>query len=139
MEALQPRLAWKPIDVIKKTLENTTQWGKMITQYPMKKHHISRFPWINRRSLREEVAMDTIFMAQPGFCGSTCAQVFVGFLSRMINIYPMPSKASGYIIKAYQDFMRYEGVPEGLHRDKAPEEMVNKIININREMMVKDT
>ena len=28
IEALRPRLAWKPIDVIKKTLENTTQWGK---------------------------------------------------------------------------------------------------------------
>ena len=51
----------------------------------------------------------------------------------------MPSKAAGYVLKAYQDFMRYEGVPEGLHRDLAPEEKVEKIINLNREMMVKDT
>ena len=35
--------------------------------------------------------------------------------------------------------MRYEGVPEGLHRDLAPEEKVEKIIDLNREMMVKDT
>ncbi len=27
-EAIRPRLAWKPIEVIKRTLENTTQWGK---------------------------------------------------------------------------------------------------------------
>ena len=139
IEAIQPRLAWKPLDVIKRTLENTTQWGKTITQYPMKKHHISRFPWNNRRRLREEVAMDTIFMANPGFCGSTCAQVFVGLMSRMINVYPMPSKACGYVLKAYQDFMRYEGVPEGLHRDLAPEEKVEKIIDLNRQMMVRDT
>ena len=139
IEAIQPRLAWKPIEVIKKTLENTTQWGKTITQYPMKKHHVSRFPWNNRRRLREEVAMDTIFMASSGFCGSTCAQVFVGLMSRMINVYPMPSKAHGYVLKAYQDFMRYEGVPEGLHRDLAPEEKVGKIIDLNRDMMVKDT
>ena len=78
-------------------------------------------------------------MASPGFCGSTCAQVFVGLMSRMINVYPMPSKSHGYILKSYQDFMRYEGVPEGLHRDKAPEEKVGKIIDLNREMMVKDT
>ena len=115
------------------------QWARTTTQYPMKKHHISRFPWNNRRRLREEVAMDTIFMATPGFCGSTCAQVFVGLISRMINVYPMPSKAHGYVLKAYQDFMRYEGVPEGLHRDLAPEEKVEKIIDLNRKMMVKDT
>ena len=28
IEALQPKFAWKPLDVIKKTLENTTQWGE---------------------------------------------------------------------------------------------------------------
>ena len=139
LEALQPRLAWKPLDIIKKTIENTTQWGRIISQYPMKKHHISRFPWNNRRRLREEVAMDTIFMKTTGFDGSTCAQVYVGLMSRMLNVYPMPSKASGYILKSYQDFMRYEGVPEGLHRDLAPEEKVDKIIELNRQMMVKDS
>ena len=40
---------------------------------------------------------------------------------------------------AYQDFMRYEGVPEGLHRDGAPEKKVQKIMDINREIRVKDT
>ena len=35
--------------------------------------------------------------------------------------------------------MRYEGVPEGLHRDLAPEEKVEKIINLNMGMMVRDT
>ena len=139
LENLQPKLAWKPLEVIKKTLENTTQWARTIAQYPMKKHHVSRFPWNNRRRLREEVAMDTIFMGTPGYDGSTCEQVFVGLVSRMINVYPMPSKAHGHIFKAYQDFMRYEGAPQGLHRDLAPEEKVDKILDLNREMMVKDT
>ena len=57
----------------------------------------------------------------------------------MINIYPMISKAAGNILRAYQDFMRYEGVPECLHRDLAPEQQVQAIINLNRDMMVKDT
>ena len=52
VEALQPRLAWKPLEVIKKTLENTTQWGRTICQYPLKKHHVSRFPWDNRKRLQ---------------------------------------------------------------------------------------
>ena len=120
IETLQPRLAWKPLEVIKRTLENTTQWGRVISQYPMKKHHVSRFPWDNRQRLREEVAMETIFMSKSGFCGSTCKQVYLGLMSRMLNVYPMPSKAQGYILKSYQDSMRYEGLPEGLHRDLAP-------------------
>ena len=100
------------------------QWGKQKIAFPMKKHHIARFPGNNRRRLREEVAMDTIFMQIPGYDGSACGQVFVGLISRMINFFPMPSKASTHIVKAYQDFMRYEGVPEGLHRDLASEEKV---------------
>ena len=57
----------------------------------------------------------------------------------MLNVYPMPSKAQGYIIKSYQDFMRCEGVPEALHRYLTPEVKVEKIINLNRDMMVRDT
>ena len=30
LEAIQPRLAWKPLDVIRKTIENTTQWERTI-------------------------------------------------------------------------------------------------------------
>ena len=139
LEAIQPRLAWKPLEVIKNTLKATTQWGKQVIHFPMRKHHVSRYRWDNRKRFREEVAMDTIFMSTPGFDGSTCGQVYLGLMSLMINFYPMPSKASGYILKTYQDFMRTEGVPEGLHRDLAPEEKVDKIIDLNREMMVKDT
>ena len=80
LEVLQPCLAWKPIEVIKRTLENTTQWGQMIFQYPLTKHYASRFLWDNCQCLPEEVAMDTIFMKTTGYDGSTCAQVFVGLI-----------------------------------------------------------
>src|SRR5210317_1835488 len=139
LELIQLNLAWKPLEVIKKTLEATTQWAKQIVKYPLQKHHVSRFPWSNCQRLREEVAMDTIFMQTPGLDGSTCGQVFIGLMSRMINFYPMKSKEVVHVVAAYQDFMRYEGVPEGLHRDAAPEEKVQKILDINREMRVKDT
>ena len=83
--------------------------------------------------------MDTIFMDKRGYNGLECAQVFVELMSQMINVYPMPSKASTHIVKVYQDFMRYEGLPAGLHQDLASAEKVNKIIDINRDMIVKDT
>src|SRR5210317_871188 len=123
----------------KKTLEATTQWARQVIRYPLQKHHVSRFPWSNRQRLREEIAMDTIFMQTPGLDGSTCGQVFIGLMSRMINFYPMKSKEAVHVVAAYQDFMRYESVPEGIQRDGALEVKVQKIMDINREMRVKDT
>src|SRR5210317_1951086 len=123
----------------KKTLEATTQWARQVIKYPLQKHHGSRFPWSNHQRLREEVAMDTIFMQTPGLDGSTCGQVFIGLMSRMINFYPMKSKAAVHVVAAYQDIMRYVGILEGLHKDRTPEAKVQKIMDINREMRVKDT
>ena len=56
----------------------------------------------------------------------------------MLNTYPIPSKSSTHTRKAYQDFMCYEGIPDGLHRDLAHEQKVEKIIEINHDMHVKD-
>src|SRR5210317_2098979 len=60
-------------------------------------------------------------------------------MSRMLNFYPMKFKDAIHVVAAYQDFMMYEGVPEGLHRDGSPKEKVQKIMDINRKMRVKDT
>ena len=86
LEALQPMLAWKPLEVIKRTLEVTTQWAKPVNHYPMKNHHSSRFPWHNISRLQEEVATDTYFSSIKGMDGSNCMQLYVGLLSRMINL-----------------------------------------------------
>ena len=62
--------------------------------------------------LKEDVSMNIAFSTETIFDGSNCAQVFSGLLSRCLNRYFMPSYKKGKIIKAYQDFMRYEGVPQ---------------------------
>ena len=49
LEQVQPHLAWKPLKVIEKTLEATTQWARPTIHFPLKDHHQSRFPWDNRR------------------------------------------------------------------------------------------
>ena len=38
----------------------------------------------------------------------------------------MPSKAEEHVLSSYQDFMRYEGVTECLHRDLTPEQKSDK-------------
>ena len=87
----------------------------------------------------EEVGMDTYFMPVTGIGNFNCSQLFLGFMSRMINLYPMPQKGDGHIDKAYDDFMRYEGVPSCLHRDLAPEQKSDSIQATKRKMMVRDS
>src|SRR5210317_1825040 len=40
LELIQLNLAWKPLEVIKKTVEATTQWAKKVVKYPIQKHHV---------------------------------------------------------------------------------------------------
>ena len=121
LELIHSMFLYKPIEVIKKTLEATTQWATAIVIYLLQHHHASRFPWNNISRLQEEVATDTYFYQVRGIDGSNCSQLFVGLISRMINLYPMYSKENTNIVHAYKDFMRNEGVPEGLHQDLEPE------------------
>ena len=83
--------------------------------------------------------MDTVFVAATEYDGSNATQVFFGLRSRCTNVYHMPSNKSGYVLKAYQDFMRYKGVPACLHCDLAPEQKIEEIIQLNQDMRVKDT
>jgi hypothetical protein len=124
-------------ETIKKTLENTTQHAKAVSNYPMVKHMVARFKMLNRYRLDEVVSMDTVFATVQAHDKSNCAQVFYGVTSHMINVYGLQSKAQA--IEAYRDFMKAEGVPSILQRDGAAEQRSQAFIQLNREMEVKDT
>ena len=134
---LQPYFAWIPIQGIQKTLENTTQLAKAVTNYPMVRHMAARFKLLNRFRLNEIVAMDTVFARVMALFGFTCVQVFYGLTSHCIDVYGMKSKSE--VPKVYRDFIREKGVPSGLHRDGAMEQKSNEIIQLNREFEVKDS
>ena len=54
-------LAYCPLDVVKKTLENTTQLAKMIVRFPLRRHVKARFKWANVSRIQETVSTDPIF------------------------------------------------------------------------------
>ena len=137
LEKLRPWLAWIPIENIKKTLENTTQIAKAVTNYPMIRHLASRFKLLNRFRLREVVATDTIFSSVRAVGGARCAQVFYGLTSHHMDVYGMESK--GQFPEVYREFIRDQGVPSGLHRDNAMEQKSQVITQLNREYDVKES
>ncbi|HEY9706867.1 MAG TPA: hypothetical protein V6D48_01550 [Oculatellaceae cyanobacterium] len=103
MEHIQCCLGWKPIDVIKKTLENTTQLAQNLVRLPMRMHYKPRFPALNVRRLRETFATDTFFSSEKALGGFICAQLFVGKSSTFTEIYGMKDKSQ--MPETLQDFI----------------------------------
>ena len=108
LELLRPYLGYRPLDIIKKTLHATTQMMKMIIRYPMQKHIKLRMPHLNVHRLEEVVSTDTMFSnCRSIYSNHTCAQVFFGLTSHVIDIYGMKSK--GRFPNSYHDFIRENG------------------------------
>ena len=118
IDALRPYLGFQSTEVISHTLATTTQMAKTIYRYPLRRHDIkSRFPQANRPRLKEKVATDTFFANCHDITGATCAQVFYGITSHVINVYGMPSENGAP--DADDDFLRHEGCPTILCRDNS--------------------
>ena len=79
-------------DIVKQTIDQTTQWGVALDSFPMKRHFKSRNPALNVPRRHEPVATDTIFSDTPAVDSAVKqAQVFVGRDSFMADVYPMIS------------------------------------------------
>jgi hypothetical protein len=78
-DALHPRFAWLPTDIIKKTFEVTTQYAQMPLNTVLRKCFKSPNPAVNIQRCDELVAMDTIQSDVPAIDGGEkYAQIFVG-------------------------------------------------------------
>ncbi len=78
-EALCPCFAWAPADIVKKTLEATTQYTWNSYNLPFHKHYHSCFSALDVDCCCEAVATNTIYSDTPAINdGVTCAQIFVG-------------------------------------------------------------
>ena len=118
---LRPYLGWRPLPVVKKTLEKTTQMVKMIIRYPLRRHVKSRFPHMNVTRIDKAVLTDPLFSnCRSMYHGYTMAQVFFGTKSHTIFMYGMRSKVE--FPRAYKDYIRDHGAPSALRRDNAKEE-----------------
>ena len=136
LEEFRRCLAWLPMEIIKHTLACTTRLAQWTARVPMHRHFSARFPFLNLQRLNEAVATDTYFANCRAIGGATCAQVFFGCKSKMINVYPMKSESEGP--NAYEDFLREEGIPSIVHRDNAKMQTGDDFAVLNRHYLVKD-
>ena len=115
--ALIPKFLYRPHDVVRRTLQNTTALAKGEIITPLRRHLKSRFPQLNVPRSSETVTSDTLFGSEPGIGGITCAQLFVGMTSNRVDVYAMRSESEGP--EALQDYIRMVGAPATLRTDNS--------------------
>ena len=91
------------MEVIKKTLEATTQMAQNYVRLPMRMHFKSRYPALNVNRLKEVFATDTFFSSDKALGGYTMAQLYVGKKSTFTEVYGM--KAKSQFKETLEDFI----------------------------------
>jgi hypothetical protein len=120
----QPYLAFRHLEVIRRTLDQTTQLARLSSATPMKRHVKALFPFLNRKRITETVATDTFFSSIRDISGATCAQVFYRLKSHFMNVYPLRTESDGP--KAVEDFVRTEGIPNVIRSDNSKMQRLNQ-------------
>jgi hypothetical protein len=135
---IQPYLGHRPLRIISKTLERTTQMARMITHTPLRKHLQPRFSdYCHIKRLNELVSTDPIF-ANCRSVGEhfTGAQIFYCQTSHRIRVYGFHSK--GEFPRILRTFIRDVGAPSILRRDNAKEENSEEVARITNDAYIKD-
>ena len=136
-DQLRPQFLWAPADVIKKTWEIATRWGRSIEQIPFQKHFKSLFPAFNIPRRREAVATDTVYSDTPAIDnGSQIAQLFVGFRSLFSDVNGM--KTDKQFVNTLEDNIWRRGAMDKLLSDRAQVEISNKVKDLLRNLVIDD-
>ena len=128
---MRPLFGWVNSDIVKQTIDQTTQWKVALDSFPMKRHLKSRNPALNVLRRHEPVATDTIFSDTPAVDSRVKqAQVFVGRDSLVADVYPM--KSGKQFVKTLEDNIRRRGAMDKLLSDSAKTEISKKAMDILR-------
>jgi hypothetical protein len=90
--ALCPYFGWLPTSVVEKTFKVMTQYAHMPMSTILKKQYKCHFPALNVFHCHEPVATDMVYSDTLAIdSGATCAQLFCGTHSYVMDAYGMKS------------------------------------------------
>ena len=135
-EKRQKFFAFQPADIIQKTYERTTQhYRNMNPNSTLHRHYKSPFPAHNVPRRSEDVGTDTVFSDEPAIDGGeTCAQLFVGRDSLVVDVYGM--KTEKQFINTLQDNVKSRGAPTRLLSDSAMVETSARVKDYLRYLII---
>jgi hypothetical protein len=100
----------------------------------MRRHLKSRFQMIRHKRLIKFIATDKYFANEKSIEGYHCAQVFFGMVSKMLYFAGM--KTESEFADVYLDFIRKCGIPSALRRDNAEFELIQRVKDIHRDLII---
>jgi hypothetical protein len=121
-------------NIIQHTLRQTNQMAKSTIHYPMRHHLKSRFQMLRRKRLNEVIDTYKYFANEKSIEGYHCAQVFFGMISKMLYIASLKTESESAGV--YLDFIRKYGIPSALRRDNAKSEMIQRVKDIHRDLII---
>ena len=140
---LKPHFGFVPVGRIQHTIANTSQFARMDTRLPLRKHFKSRFPAANISRLNDTVATDTFFSDVPahddgimGHGGTTMLQLYCGCKSLLTAGYSM--KTGDEMASTFENFIRQHGAPNALFSDNAKAQIGRAVHEILRMYAIKD-
>ena len=138
-EELRPYFLGQPKNIVQKTMENTTRWGRTeaSNSQHLTKTHKSPFPAFNVRRRNEAVATDLVYSDTPAVdSGAKHAQIFVGRDTLVIDFIGM--KSDSEFIGALQDVIRKRGAMDKLISDSARAELSLQVLDALRALMIEN-
>jgi hypothetical protein len=91
---------------------------------------------LRHERLNEVIAADTYFANEKSIEGYHCAQVFFGMTSKILYMAGM--KTESEFADVYLDFIRECGIPSTIERDNAKSEMIQRVKDIHRDLIIAD-
>ena len=121
-DKLRPYFGWVYSDIVKQTIDQTTQWGVALDS----------FPALNVPRRHESVATDNIFSDTPAVdSGVKEAQVFVVVRDSLVaDVYLM--KSGKQFVNTLEENIRRKGAMDKLFNDSAKTEISKKVMDILR-------
>ena len=136
-EKLRPFFAYQPVESIKHTWLNSTQFARIPMSTHLKRHFKSPFPAHNVHRRNEPIATDTVYSNTPAVDnGASHAQFFVGTESMVCDVFPM--KTDKQFVNTLEDIIRRRGAPTKLVSDSAQVEISKKVHDILRSLCITD-
>ena len=128
-DSLKPFFCWLPADLIKKTFENSTQFGAIAKSEHgnLFKRFNSPHPAMNVNRLDNNLLMDKVSSSVPAIDGRfTDAYVFITRKSHLIHVDYISPKRN--FLQTLQGFITKWGAPKRVIGDSAPSHYAHQVI-----------
>ena len=136
-DELRDNFAGLPAQVVQKTFDCTTQYGRLPMGDKFQKMFKSPNPALNIPRRDEDLATDTVYSDTPAIDdGSTIAQIFFGCSSLVSDVIGI--KTEGQFVHTLNDIIRKRGAPNRLISDRAQVEISAKVKSILRTLHIGD-